>query len=211
MANIYVITNKLNGMQYVGATAFSIRKRFKEHCRGINRIQSYNRPLYRDMREYGVENFDIELLEECDDDVKFDREVYWIEKLDTYKNGYNLTFGGAGKHFFDYSDLSNKYLELGSVINAAKFFDCDVHTVRTSCKIHDVEITHYDSSKSVDMLSKNNEPIETFHSFKDAAEFLLKNNMSSNKSIGGIRAHIIDVCNGKRKSAYGFKWRYSMN
>lgn len=210
MANVYVITNEINGMKYVGVTRFSINERFKEHRRDRGKKKLRNRPLYKDMRKYGVENFSVSLLEECNDDVRFDREIYWVEKLGTYRNGYNLTFGGAGKHYCDYEELSKKYLEFGNVEETADFFEVDVHTVRHACNLYDVEIIKFDPSKSVDMLSKEGEFIETFHSFKDAAEFLLANEFTSNKSIGGIRAHIIDVCKGKRNTAYEHKWRYSI-
>lgn len=47
------------------------------------------------MRKYGIEHFHIELLEETDDPNE--REVYWIEKKRSFKDGYNATIGGDGK------------------------------------------------------------------------------------------------------------------
>jgi len=41
-------------------------------------------------------------LEECLPEESSDREVYWIEKLDTYHNGYNATYGGDGKNYINY-------------------------------------------------------------------------------------------------------------
>lgn len=52
------------------------------------------------MRKYGIENFHIELIEETTNPEE--REKYWIEYLGTYKNGYNATLGGDGKHYLDY-------------------------------------------------------------------------------------------------------------
>ena len=51
------------------------------------------------------------------------------------------------------------------------------------------------------MLDKNTEEIlKIFTSIADAYRFL-------NKQHSG---HIADVCNGKRKTAYGYKWQYSV-
>ena len=41
------------------------------------------------MRKYGVENFQIELLEETD--IPEEREVFWIEQKGSFKNGYNAS------------------------------------------------------------------------------------------------------------------------
>jgi hypothetical protein len=43
------------------------------------------------MRKYGRENFSFQILEECSEDKLAEREIYWINKLNTYKNGYNET------------------------------------------------------------------------------------------------------------------------
>ena len=64
MAYIYIITNIINNKQYVGKTSKDIQRRFNEHIsksKDENNIQ----PLYRAIRKYGIENFSLELLEEC--------------------------------------------------------------------------------------------------------------------------------------------------
>ena len=42
---------------------------------------------------YGINNFKIEVLEECDPEERFERETYYIIALNTLApNGYNLVF-----------------------------------------------------------------------------------------------------------------------
>ncbi len=94
MEGIYLITNQLNGKKYVGQ-ALDIEERWKRHIRDIN---NYDFVIYRAMRKYGVENFSFEVLEECDVDKLDEREIYWINELDTYNNGYNMTMGGEGRN-----------------------------------------------------------------------------------------------------------------
>ena len=53
---------------------------------------------------------------------------------------------------------------------------------------------------------KDNIKIE-FSTMMDAARFIKDNNLSID-TIDGIQAHISHVCNGKRKTAYGYKWQY---
>lgn len=55
---------------------------------------------------------------------------------------------------------------------------------------------------------KTGEVINKFKNTNEAALFLVENNLASGKSLGGVRSHISEACNGKRKTAYGYKWRY---
>ena len=52
------------------------------------------------MREFGVENFTIEVIERCDTQAELDaREKFWIRVLNcTVPNGYNRTPGGERGH-----------------------------------------------------------------------------------------------------------------
>lgn len=58
-----------------------------------------SKPLYQAIRKYGVENFSFEVLEECDISLLDEKEVYYINLYNSYKEGYNATLGGQGKGF----------------------------------------------------------------------------------------------------------------
>lgn len=94
MGIIYKIQNKLSGKLYVGKTCTTIANRWSHH---LDDYLKKDWHLYRAMRKYGIENFEIEPIEQCPDDLLNERETYWIEKLDTFHNGYNETLGGEGR------------------------------------------------------------------------------------------------------------------
>ena len=93
MAYVYKITNRINQKVYIGQTSFSVEKRWKEHVQDINK--HLDRPLYRALSKYGIENFSVETIEETDSPNE--REIYWIEYYQSYHNGYNATTGGEGR------------------------------------------------------------------------------------------------------------------
>lgn len=76
MAFIYVITNQINGKQYVGKTTGTIKDRFRSHICDSKKRKCEKRPLYNAMRKYGIENFSIEQLEKCSIEDSSRREVY---------------------------------------------------------------------------------------------------------------------------------------
>ena len=98
MYNIYKITNLINNMSYIGKTN-NPNRRWKDHCRlAITKNhKEYDKPLYRAMRKYGIENFSFSILESnlTKEDSGI-QEQYWIERYDTYRNGYNASLGGDG-------------------------------------------------------------------------------------------------------------------
>jgi hypothetical protein len=98
MGYIYKITNKLNGKVYVGKTDNTPEDRWQQHIYNLHRYQKagvYNYPLYKALDKYGVENFYLEVIEQCDNTSE--REIYWIEEFNTYYGiGYNASKGGEG-------------------------------------------------------------------------------------------------------------------
>lgn len=206
MAFIYVITNDINGKQYVGKTNDTIQARFETHIKDSKRRKCEKRPLYSAMNKYGIEHFSIEELEECSPEEAPEREKYWIDKLNTYHYGYNATHGGDGKQLYNYKQIADKYLELQNQRETATFFGCDTFTVRQACKQENIpilerkEVNKNKSGKTVAMCDiTTNQIVRIFSSIREAAIYL-----------GNIAfsVHIGKVANGKRKTAYGYKWKF---
>ena len=96
---IYKITNLLNNKNYIGLSS-NIEKRWKEHLSDTYSCEDkhFNNPLYKDIKEIGIQNFSFTILEECDQDSLSEKEKYYIKIYNTYiPNGYNRTLGGRGK------------------------------------------------------------------------------------------------------------------
>lgn len=92
---IYTITNTINGKQYVGLTTVKPERRLYEHQN--NAKNGRPEAIYCAMRKYGVEKFTFEIIDNAEsiEELK-ELEVKWIDKLGTYKIGYNMTIGGDG-------------------------------------------------------------------------------------------------------------------
>lgn len=95
MIGIYKIENMTNHKKYIGQSA-NILQRWEHHKQESNNenSKSYEYPLYRAFRKYGLENFTFEIIEECNIDILNEREIYWIKYYDSFFSGYNQTLGG---------------------------------------------------------------------------------------------------------------------
>lgn len=89
---IYKIENKINGKSYIGQSA-NIERRWKDHK---THYKINDEPLYNEMKLYGIENFELSVIEECDEENLLDREIFWIDYYNSYNEGYNRTLGGLG-------------------------------------------------------------------------------------------------------------------
>lgn len=92
---IYKITNLINKKEYVGCTIYPIKKRFEEHIYRCLKTDS-NTKFCNSVRKYGVKNFNVEIIEECDISIIYEREKFYIKEFKSYDNGLNSTFGGEG-------------------------------------------------------------------------------------------------------------------
>ena len=87
---VYCLENIINNKRYIGITTRTLQKRFDEHCKA----DSY---VGKAIRKYGAENFRKYVLDQADSHEELcNLESYYIEKYDTYHQGYNLTLGGDG-------------------------------------------------------------------------------------------------------------------
>lgn len=152
MAYIYSITNLVNEKQYIGLTRYANPyDRWKKHLDK----SKYNaeHPIHRAISKYGSDNFKFRVLEECSDDKVEEREIYYIEKFNTFYEGYNATLGGNIR------------------------YDTD--------------------AKPITQYNKKGERIQDFSSLRDASI-----------SVNGDKGVIGKCANGKRFSAYGYRWSW---
>jgi group I intron endonuclease len=92
---IYLITNKVDGKQYVGKSIETLVKRWYRHKSAAKNGKGFY--LHRAMRNHGTENFTAEVIVEYDPVWLNHFETWHINKLDTLApSGYNLTTGGDG-------------------------------------------------------------------------------------------------------------------
>lgn len=101
MIGIYIIRNTINNKVYIGQSV-NIEQRWATHksIGGNNSRPSgleYKNKIHTAMREYGKDNFYCEVLEECTKEELSQREQYWIEKYNSFYDGYNGSKGGSWK------------------------------------------------------------------------------------------------------------------
>jgi group I intron endonuclease len=91
MAQVYIITNKLNNKQYIGVTNNSLEERWKSHLYDNNVISQA-------IKKYGKENFSIEAIHQCNtmDEAYVLEPKFIVEHNTKYPNGYNISSGGKG-------------------------------------------------------------------------------------------------------------------
>lgn len=113
MGCIYKVTNSVTGKVYIGQTVRNIEIRWKEHVRHSLNKNNNERTYYfhRAIKKYGQENFTIESIEDCENDLLDEREMFWIKFYNSFDPdyGYNLTLGGEGSAKIDYDEVFSRY------------------------------------------------------------------------------------------------------
>ena len=91
---VYVITCKSTGKQYVGQTIRGVRLRWSEH---LSSAKTAPWALSKALKKYGPDGFTIGVLDTATSREDLNsKEIYWIRTLGTFVQGYNLTEGGEG-------------------------------------------------------------------------------------------------------------------
>ena len=91
---VYKITNTITGDFYIGSSK-DVKRRWAEH-KYLSKWNKYpNKQLYQDMKEYGVDKFELEVIEEVELDRLKEAEQYFIEKLQPIYNNNRAYTGVA--------------------------------------------------------------------------------------------------------------------
>lgn len=214
MAFIYKITNDINDKVYIGKTEFTIEKRFKEHCLEVQKQQEEKRPLYSAMKKYGIKHFHVSLIEETDEPEE--REIYWIKKYNSYLKGYNATLGGDGRVQYDHEQIIKALKENPYPVEIAKQMGCSKDLVYLIARSNQIPVKNKSQEnlrnnlkRKIFAYNKDESLVQSFDSVSDAAKWCFSLGKCASLN-SGVRSHIADCANGKRKSAYGYKWKYEV-
>ena len=94
VSGIYKITNTINGKIYIGRST-NVQDRWVQHIKSALEIGTIAKTqLYKEMKNYGIENFSFELLEKCDKNQLNEKEKYYIALFKTNEWGLNENSGG---------------------------------------------------------------------------------------------------------------------
>ena len=105
-----MITNKLTGKSYIGASN-NIERRWEQH-------KTYGELLIgKQIKKYGPENFTLKILAEYPEEIIYDIEPEYIAAYNTLDDGYNLTKGGEHNQnttgYYRVSKTKSKYYSIG--------------------------------------------------------------------------------------------------
>lgn len=220
---IYKITNNINQKVYIGQTIRDAKARWKQHKQAMNYKNGpqYWNHLYSAMRLYGLENFTFEVIEECNDSILDEREIFWIAKYNSndLDCGYNNTGGGqaAGKIItrpVAQYDLEGYLLAVyPSISEAARATGGDSGWITEICNGRNAL-----SANSQWRYADDDPPMEFWRRSMDSVcQYDLNGNLvkvHSNSRVAANNTGINHVCilnclNGHHASAGEYQWRFA--
>lgn len=232
-SGIYMCTCNGNNKSYIGQ-AQDVQDRKSEHLSELRGGYHFNVYLQRSYNKYEEDSFVWTVLEYCDEDKLDDKELYWIAYYDTYHNGFNANEGGGGNRGYYRSEETrrkvseslkkswaidnNRRKELSErmigdknpmygktgVLNPAYGKDHSGEKCGMYGKHHTEEAKELNRQAHLGAKNKNSKPvvcIETGEIFASQGEAGRAKNCDSST--------INKCCNGVKKTAGGFHWRYA--
>lgn len=209
MAYIYKVTNLVNNKVYIGQTTKTIERRWQQHIyEATHKGHGENYPLHAAMRKYGIENFIIEKLEQCQDDDRYDRETYYINLFQSLVNqyGYNIALNGAGVLLYSSEEILNLWNQGLTMKEIAKNLKCSRSTIYQrirGCGISEEEIRKRVSdnqsarqSYGLEQYSLQGEYLGTWPSEAECA-----------RQTGFQQSALNNVAMMNQYSAYGYIWK----
>lgn len=143
---IYIITNSINSKVYIGQTTQSLKDRWYGHCRKACSKNEADMHIKRAILKYGKENFSINEIEKCKIEELDEKEIYYINLYNSYKNGYNRTKGGKSgakplKLSQEQQESCIELYRLGfSLRELARKFNVDKATIKHMLEINNLSI-----------------------------------------------------------------------
>jgi group I intron endonuclease len=195
---IYRIINKLTGKIYIGST-HDFEERKYQHFNLLKRGKHPAKYLQHSFNKHGIENFLFEIIETVDKvESLLNREQFYLDSLKPYnsKIGYNTLKIAGTTLGYKHSEEAKKKIAITKKGELHPMFG-KKHTTVSKQSISDSKV------KSIIQYSKKFEFIKKWKSAIEAEQQLglpVKAN-----------SHISHCCNNKRKTAYGFSWKFAVD
>ena len=200
MGVIYKATCDVTGKSYIGQTKRTLAERRKQHEKGVG-----NYYFQRAIKKYGKDHFEWSILEECDNTILNDREIYWINFFNTYTNGYNSTCGGDNADALIKWKQHNPEKVLENALNGLQY----ANRYNRQHKEERLEQLASVRQKGADKVKRSVQCVELgiiFESLSEAEKWSLSTQNPNGKK--AAHQHISKVCKGQRKTAGGYTWKY---
>ena len=205
MGYIYKITNKLNGKIYIGQTRQDIPSRWKQHVQqsGDGYHGKKTHFMYA-IRKYGADAFVVEEIEECDNSLLNEREVYWIKEYDAIAKGYNLSIGGNGCQKIPDEEIMFWWNNGKTMIEISKVLPLHPETI--SRHLQRMGITHEEILKRGNIAATKSREFQVYQYDIDGNYIAEFESLEAARLAVGVK-HIVPSGNGKRKMFGGYQWR----
>ena len=199
-----------SGKYYIGQ-AVNLKRRYNDFLNFNRTYTSEGSAIDNARKKYNTSNsWNYEVIEYCEADKLDELEVKYIAEYDSHNSriGYNSTLGGGGtkgvigKHPTEETRKRMSEAQKGSKNpNYGKH-----HTEEARRKMSEArkgkklsEETRKKLSKPIIQLTLDNKFIREWDSIAEAAH-----------SLGCDKSLIMRVCQGKKKTAKGFHWKYKL-
>jgi len=214
MKIIYCIYNDIDRNVYIGKTGIGLKKRMREHK--IERFKERSRwkPLYSAMNKIGVDKFHIKELEVVDDEDAGEREKHWIELYRRENRAYNIAAGGDGRPKYDRRKIVEELKKERNPRLVAEKLGCSIDTASTIAKDSGIELEELKKRRAhwralpVCQFSIDGEKVLEHWSLTSAADWCMEHGKSRGKSNSFVAVHIRECAEEKRKTAYGYMWKF---
>lgn len=219
LTGIYKIENLINDKVYIGQSV-DIKKRWSTHISLLTQNNHCNIYLQNAWNKYGSENFIFDIIEECEQCELNDREIYWINKYNSFMNGYNLTPGGGNTESFrkpviQFSIKGEEINRYHSITEAESITGISYSMISECCldkrktaggyiwqyeeNFVGIPVWHFQSRKfrEICQIDKNGNIVNIFPSAAEARRIT-----------GVCDTSIIRCCRGYLQTAGGYVWEY---
>lgn len=216
---IYKLVFKETDKVYVGQS-INIEKRYKDHVRNVQKSIK----MQEAFKTYGTPNLII--LDTCELDKLDELEIHYIDKFDSYNNGFNSTTGGVtakSERKYDdevyigillsLCDIDKSFMDIAIEYNVSYTFIRRIYNQESHLWLKNLLPDEY--KIAINLKRSNSERASKYSGViligPDDSEYDVENIADLIKEFGLDVAGLYRVLSGKRNHHKGFRLKYPLD